>query len=114
MNEESMTMGLVSKSKKKGKTYRYTAYYKSHDGKWRFSGVAILPNTTLDRARKEATRELMSMPKVRVVLTDEAGKELGVVTTVPSGYAVWETDDGVYNLSSNTGKISPLTLRRRV
>ena len=116
MNEELMTMGLVSKSKKKGKTYRYIAYYKNSEGKWEFYSSAVLPNTTLDEARKDAVKELKISPrpmKTMVVVTDEVGKELGVVSTIPSGYAVWEANGTVYNLSSNTGKISPYTYHRR-
>ena len=116
MNEESMTMGLVSKSKKK-RTYTYNAFYKGHDGKWNFYSSATIPNTDIDTVRKKAiARELGTWPgKARIVVYDDKGKQLGQIVTTPyGGYPQWETEDKVYNLSSNTGKISPLTLRRRV
>ena len=113
MNEELMTMGLVSKSKKK-KTFRYNAYYKSMEGKWRFYSSAVLPNKDLDGARKEAIRELSTWPrKTKVVVADEAGRTLGEITTDNRGYPMWEAKGKVYNLSSNTGKISTHTLIRR-
>ena len=105
MNEEEMTMGLVSRTKRP-RTFLFSIEYLAYDNKWKLLGSGTVPNTDIDEARKEAIRELRGRQTKQIRMYDDKKRYLGRIYQNWRGTALWEAGNKVYTISPNTGRIS--------